>query len=154
MSDSNKKIKTDLLDLYEILYYMGKNDKASSFFSTEVIKKIKYKPEEIKKVLNITDPVIKKNRQSLSNEISSIKTRNQALEYLAKNIFVIFRPDISETEKNDIIKKVTLEELKYLYQIVFGISMENKCKKMDIVYKIKDYYENEKRTADLIKNLY
>lgn len=154
MNNSNEKIKNDLLDLYEILYHMGKNNKVSSFFSTEVLKKMKYKPEEVKKVLNITECVIEKSRQSISNEISSIETRNQALDYFAKNLSDVFKPNISQTEKNDILKKVTLEELKYLYQIIFGIPMENKCKKMDIVYKIKDYYENEKRTADLIKNLY
>lgn len=154
MNNSDKKIKNDLLDLYEILYHMEENNKASSFFSPEILKRIKYKPEEVKKVLNITDTVIEKSKQSVSNEISAIKTQSQALEYFAKNISDVFKPNISETEKNAILKKVTLEELKYLYQIVFGIPIENKCKKMDIIYKMKDYHENEKRTVDLIKNLY
>lgn len=154
MSNSSKKIKNDLLDLYEILYHMGESNKTLSFFSPEILKKIKYKPEEVKKVLNITHPVSEKSKQSISNEILSIETQNQALDYFVKNLSDVFKPNISESEKNDILKKVTLEELKYLYQIVFGIPMENKCKKMDIVYKMKDYYENEKRTADLIKNLY
>lgn len=154
MNNSNEKIKNDLLDLYEILYHMGESNKTLSFFSPEILKKIKYKPEEVKKVLNITNTAIEKSKQSISSEISSIKTQNQALDYFSKNLSDVFRPNISETEKNDILKKVTLEELKYLYQIVFGIPMENKCKKMDIIYKMKDYHENEKRTVDLIKNLY
>ena len=52
------------------------------------------------------------------------------------------------------LKKVTLEEIKHLYQIVFGISLADKCKKIDAVYRIRDFFENEKRTVDLTKNLY
>jgi len=35
-----------------------------------------------------------------------------------------------------------------------GIPLEGKYKKADVLYKIKDFCENDKRTADLIKNLY
>ena len=82
-----------------------------------------------------------------------IKNKSQALEYFANELSNVFEPNISENEKNCILKKVALKELRYLYQIIFGVPIENGCKKMDILYKIKDYYESDKRTDDLIKNL-
>lgn len=86
--------------------------------------------------------------------MENIKTVEQARKYFEDNLLVVCRPDISEEEKSSILKKVTLEEIKHLYQIVFGISLTTKCKKIDVVYRIRDFFEDEKRTNDLTKNLY
>ncbi len=154
MNSYHEKIKGDLLDLYEGLYFMGQNDKAAFFLNAEILSKIKYKPEEVKKVLNFEDNITLKKKQSISSDILAVQTRDQALEYFKGNLECIFGSDIVEAEKNIILKKISVEELRHLYQMIFGISLPKKCKKMDVLYKIKDFCENEKRTDDLIKNLY
>lgn len=152
--NNSERIKRDIYDLYEVFYSIGQNDYSRAFLSTEVLKKLKYKPNEVKKVLNLDEHAIKKNNQDISSEVSSISTREQAIKYFSNNLAQIFRPEISEIEKNAILKKLTADELKHLYYIIFGINFEGKCKKIDIIYKIKEFCEDEKRTADLIKNLY
>lgn len=154
MDSDSEKIKHDLFDLYEVFYLMGKNDKISLFLNAEVLKTIKYKPEEVKKALSIEDGVAGIKKQKISLEILPIESREQALEFFAENLECYFDSSNTETEKNHILKKVTMEDLKYLYQLIFGIPVTNKCKKENILYKIKEFCENEKRTEDLIKNLY
>lgn len=153
MSNS-EKIKRDIFDLYKVFYTIGQDEQVSSFFSTEILRKLKYKPDEVKKVLNLEECAIKKENQDIFPKISHISTRSQAIEYFKHNLEQIFYPDITESEKNVILKKMTTEELKHLYYVIYGIKWEGKCKKIDIIYKIKDFCEDEKRTADLTKNLY
>ena len=140
--------------MYEVFYNIRENEKTSCFLGTEILKKLKYKPDEVKKVLNIERNENKKANQGFSSEISLISTREQAVNYFNDNLEHIFQPDISEAEKNTILKKVTSEELKRLYYIIFGITWKGKCKKENILYKIKEFCEDEKRTVDLTKNLY
>lgn len=84
-------------------------------------------------------------------EIADIKTKEQVLAYFKEHLLSIFQPDITDEEKNNILKKVTLEEIRYLYKIIFGIPLADKYKKIDAVYKIKDFFDSEERTADLTK---
>lgn len=155
MSNYNETVKKDLMSLYEELYNIGQNKGASSIFNTGLLKKLKYEPEEVKKILGLSDNNNSEKKQSkISLEISSIRDKDQALEYFQKNLADVFQPDISEMEKNSILKKVTLEELKYLYEKIYDIPLGNNCKKMDVIFKIKDFWDSQKRTKDLIKNLY
>ena len=100
------------------------------------------------------DILDKKKTGNNSEIISNIQTVEQVRKYFEDNLLVVCQPNISEEEKSSVLKKVTLEEIKHLYQIVFGISLADKCKKIDAVYRIRDFFENEKRTVDLTKNLY
>lgn len=84
-------------------------------------------------------------------EIADIKTKEQVLAYFKEHLLSIFQPDITDEEKNNILKKVTLEEIRCLYKIIFGIPLADKYKKIDAVYKIKDFFDSEERTADLTK---
>lgn len=84
-------------------------------------------------------------------EIADIKTKEQVLAYFKEHLLSISQPDITDEEKNNILKKVTLEEIRYLYKIIFGIPLADKYKKIDAVYKIKDFFDSEERTADLTK---
>lgn len=151
---NDEKIKRDIYELYQVLYTIGQNNQSSGFLSTEILSKLKYEPDEVKKVLDFDEHIIKKNNQAISLEIASINTREEAVKYFRDNLAQIFQPEISENAKNNILKKITAEELKHLYHIIFGITLKGKCKKTDIIYKIKEFCEDEKRTADLTKNLY
>lgn len=143
------------LNLYNELYCLSQCEAAGDFFCKKILRSLKYKPEEVEEVLSSGDDISEKKKTRNSSEIiSNIQTVEQVRNYFEDNLLVVCQPDISEEEKSGVLKKITLEEIKHLYQIIFEIPLADKCKKMDAVYKIRDFFENEKRTVDLAKNLY
>lgn len=152
MGNNSENIKKDLISLYTFLYYMSKNEAANNFFSKEILKKLKYNPDDIAEILECCNTSEEKQKSKIRPEIVEIKTKEQVLAYFKEYLLPICQPDILEEEKNNILKKITLEEIRSLYKIIFGISLADKCKKVDAIYKIKDFFDNEERTADLTKN--
>ena len=152
MSNNSENIKKDLIGLYTSLYCMSQSEAAINFFNKDILKKLKYEPEEIVKVLESCNTGIKKQKPKIRSEFSEIQTKEQVLEYFREYLLPICQPDISEEERSTSLKKVTLEEIRYLYKVIFGISLADKCKKVDAIYKIKEFFDNEERTADLTKN--
>lgn len=59
----------------------------------------------------------------------------------------------SDIEDSQFINMITLPELKYLYSIISNIPIQKRKTKLDIYYMIKNYFDNEARTQDMIKNL-
>ncbi len=152
-SRENENIKKDLISLYTDFYHMSQSEAAIHFFNKDMLRKIRYKPEEIEKALELSNTIAEKSKQKMKTEIIEIRTKEQVLEYFTKNLLPICQPDIAEETRNRILKTVTLEDIRYLYSIIFEIPLPDKCKKMDAIYKIKDFFDNEERTADLIKNI-
>ena len=151
----HENIKKDLLYLYNELYCLSQCESAGNFFDKKFLRSLKYKPEEVEEVLSSSVDILDKKKTGNNSEIiSNIQTVEQVRKYFEDNLLVVCQPNISEEEKSSVLKKVTLEEIKHLYQIVFGISLADKCKKIDAMYRIRDFFENEKRTVDLTKNLY
>ncbi len=149
---SAEHIKKDVIDLYTKLYMLSRNEEACGFFSKELLKKLKYTPQEVQAAIEQKSSPCPKARPKIKQEILEIKTKEQVRSYFQEHLADACKPEMGEEERNGSLKKVTLEEIKYLYQIVFGISLPEKCRKIDVIYKIKNYYDNEERTADLTKN--
>lgn len=154
MSNSREDVKKDLLNLYNDLYCLSQCEAANKLFNKKILRSLKYKPEEVEEVLESVGVIHEKKKSVISLEIGNIQTIEQVKVYFEENLSLVCQPGVTDEEKSNILKKITLEELKYLYQIIFGIPLADKCKKINAVYKIKDFFENEKRTADLTKNLY
>ena len=169
MNEQNEDIKKNLLELYEILYYACQDEATAKLFNQDILKQLKYEPDKVKEALlsngNKPKKMPTKKAQSkaairispnsrpvtLSQIISDIKTKEQVETYLNENLLPVCRVDITEEERYDILKHVSIDELKYLYEIVYGIPLVRKCKKTDIVYKIKRFYDDKKRATDLSK---
>lgn len=155
MSKLHENMKKDLLFVYNELYCLSQCKVAENFFDEKFLKRLKYKPEEVEEMLHFSDDMSEKKRNTNNSEIiNNIQTVEQVRNYFEDNLLTVCQPNISEEDKSSALKKVTLEEIKHLYQIIFGIPLKDKCRKIDAVYKIRDYFENEKRTVDLTKNLY
>ena len=152
MKNNRDNIKKDLISLYTDIYLMSQSETAINFFSKDILKKLRYKPEEIVKVFEFSNAMNEKPKQKIKTEIMDIKTKEQVLVYFKEYLLPICQPDIAEEKKSSILKDVTLEEIRYLYKIIFDIPLADKCKKIDAIYKIKDFFDNEERTADLTKN--
>jgi len=152
MGNNREEIKRDLISLYTYIHSLSQSEGAIHFFGKDILKKVRYKPEEIVKALEFSNAMTEKPKQKIKTEINEIKTREQVLAYFKENLLPVCQPDIVEGERNAVLKNVTLEEIRYLYKIIFDIPPANTCKKIDAIYKIKDFFDNEERTADLIKN--
>lgn len=152
MHNDHENIKKDLVSLYTDLFFMCQSETAVNFFSKDLLKKVRYKPEEIERVLGLGNVMTKRSKQKVRGEILEIQTKEQVLAYFQENLLPICQPDIEEERKNILLKNATLEEVKHLYKIIFDINLADKCKKIDAIYKIKDFFDNEERTADLTKN--
>ena len=143
MGNIHENIKKDLLYLYNELYCLSQCESAGNFFDKKFLRSLKYKPEEVEEVLSSSVDILDKKKTGNNSEIiSNIQTVEQVRKYFEDNLLVVCQPNISEEEKSSVLKKVTLEEIKHLYQIVFGISLADKCKKIDAVYRIRDFFEN------------
>ncbi|MBD5097342.1 MAG: hypothetical protein HDT40_10230 [Lachnospiraceae bacterium] len=152
MNNNFDNIKKDLISLYTDIYLLSKSEVAINFFSKDVLKKLRYKPEEIVKAFEISnDAMTEKSKPKVKKEIMKIQTKEQVLAYFKEYLMPICQPDIREEDKNSILKNITLGEIKYLYKIIFDIPLPTKCKKIDAIYKIKDFFDSEERTADLTK---
>lgn len=149
-------MKKDLAELYKILYNFSQSEASKSFLNKDLLKKLKYDPKDIENLLQDqkTANINKKVETKIRPEILNIKTEEEVYTYLEENIFMVFQNEIDEVEKNNILKKITAEEIKYLYQIVSSIKPPDKIKKLDMLYKLRSFYFNKKRAADLMKNLY
>ena len=152
----NNTMKKDLAELYKILYNFSQSEASKSFLNKDLLKKLKYDPKDIENLLQDqkTANINKKVETKIRPEILNIKTEEEVYTYLEENIFMVFQNEINEVEKNNILKKITAEEIKYLYQIVSSIKPPDKIKKLDMLYKLRSFYFNKKRAADLMKNLY
>lgn len=153
MNLNQENIKKDLISLYTDFYRMSQTETAVSFFSRDILKKMRYKPEEIAQALESGNTAAEKPRQKIKPEIMEIRTKEQLLVYFREHLLPACQPDISEEKKTIVLKNVTLEEIRYLYKIIFDIPLADKCKKIDAIYRIKEFFDNEERTADLTKNL-
>ena len=151
MSNNLDNIKKDLIGLYTDIYLLSKNEVAINFFSKDLLKKLRYKPEEIVKALEFSNVLTERSKQKIKNEFMEIQTKEQVLAYFKEYLLPICQPDIGEENKNIILKSITLEEIRYLYKIIFDIPLPDNCRKIDAIYKIKDFFDNEERTADLTK---
>lgn len=147
-------IKKDLINIYNDLYPLVKMEGAEKFFSSNTIKRFKYTPEEIEEALNSDKNKYPKKDNTIKSEIiEEIQTLDQVRDFFNNNLLLICQSHISDVEKQIALRKYSLEEIKHLYSIVFNITLPKKCKKIDIIYSLKKYFDNEKRTADLIKIL-
>ena len=149
----NNTMKKDLAELYKILYNFSQSEASKSFLNKDLLKKLKYDPKDIENLLQDqnTANINKKVETKIRPEILNIKTEEEVYTYLEENIFMVFQNEIDEV---NILKKITAEEIKYLYQIVSSIKPPDKIKKLDMLYKLRSFYFNKKRAADLMKNLY
>lgn len=152
MNNNYDNIRKDLINLYTDLYLISQSEAALSFFSKDILKRLRYKPEEIVRAFEFSNSITEKSKQKIKSEIMEIQTKEQVLAYFQEYLLPVCQPDIVEEKKNSILKNITLEEIRYLYKIIFGISLADKSKKIDAIYKIKDFFDNEERTADLTKN--
>lgn len=138
----------NLLDIYNELYDLVGVNGSKTLFSKEFISKFKYSPEVVEKCLLLDEKEEDIPQTKIRLNIKNISTEEQVKDYFCKEIN-IFTSDV-ELQKS--IKNINTDELKYLYEVLFGISYHGRGNKMNIISKIRDYFEDQSRTEDLSKS--
>lgn len=131
---------------------ISQNENARNFFDKNLLNKLKYPPEDVRAALNKEITVKKNSEAKIKADIINIRNKDEAVNYFKDNLQIFFDPTINDEQKNTITKKVTQNELKYLYQIIYGIQLEGTHNKSEILYKLKIFSDDEVRTQDLDKN--
>lgn len=147
MEEKSKKIMKEILEQYlELSRYKEIFDKKYFKYSQECIDKI------ILEFVNLDNNEVEKkqiNQKStkpLRNIILAISTQNQVKEYLDRNLK--YSKSNSEEQKK-VLKKISADELKYLYYILYETPIKAKDTKKQILQYIENYFENIERTLSM-----
>ena len=141
MNNKERAILQNLLKLYVDMY------PAKDLFNKLYFK---YSPEDVEKTINSLQqkekPSSQNRKTKIKDEISSIKSEHQVLSYYMKNL-QYNRND--KKSKDTCLKKVTLEELKYLYKILYTSPLRKNTRKNEILDLIEKYFASIDRARNL-----
>lgn len=132
--------------------YMDLYDKREMFNS----KYFKFKKEDALHVLNNINEDIEANDEiknvkekkavKLSDNIAIIKTEEDVEKYYLNNL--IYKHD-DENSKKDMLKHISVAEIKYLYKILYKTDFKGKLNKATVLEGIEKYFENKNRALYL-----
>lgn len=149
-----KAMENDLIEIYEALYPLIRTSAIQTLFNAKLIKRFKYTPEEVREILLAPESKeVKKEKKEkkevLRDEIANITQVDELRDYYYNSLSLLF----SEKEGTQSLNMVTLAELKYLNSIISNVPIQSRKTKTDLYYMIKNYFDNEARTQDMMKNL-
>jgi len=154
---SEKKIKKDLLSLYLYLYPQTDEEQKllSRIFSEDFVRLLKYPPSEVEAVLA---PAGGSKPLRTVKETSSLETvihgKEDVHQYFEEHLQVLLDPTMPEERMTAALSQVSLHDLKYLYSCLLDVPLSSRVTKKELLYKIRDFFNAEKRTSDLSKTLY
>ena len=150
---SEKQIKKDLVEIYRVLFKGNEFGSLSGFIDSKVVSRLKHSVEDVERVVLADTKQPKLNNGSLSKEVFEIKTEQEVYGFYIKNLSLVCKATTSEEDNEASLKAVSLHDLKHLYSILTGVEIKAKITKKDVVYKLKDYFDNVERTRDLSKTI-
>lgn len=120
--------------------------------SREIFNKnyFKFTPEELENVIkNLHEeqkPNLQKNQNGISESILSIKTVGEVKSFYLENL----RYDRSDSKsKEECLKNITGEELKYLYSILYSSPIRTKIRKVELLDLIEKYFDSIDRAFSM-----
>lgn len=89
-----------------------------------------------------------------SSEILQICSKLHALKYFNDNLRKVFVSDIPDKAKSEVLRSVSVAELKHLYKMIYGISWtSSNSSKMAILHRINEYCRDQERVTCMAKSL-
>lgn len=153
MENANK-IKKDVLALYSLLYPENDAERQSlaKLFSKEVLKLLKYTPSEVEQVLSVEN-----KRHPMPKNTVNVEQTIQNIDDVRSFIYTHFGDGgkcmLPKEKIEENLSDVTLSDLKYMYSLLIDVPLNGKIKKRDVLYKIFEFFDAEKRIKDMTKNL-
>jgi hypothetical protein len=141
MNNKEKSVLQSLLKFYVDMYA-----------SKDLFNKIyfKYSPQDVENVINSLQNEKKlspkRDRKPIGELISSIKLENEVESYYSENL-QYNRND--KKAKEDCLKKITLDEFKYLYNILYTTPLRKNIRKSELLDLIEKYFASIDRAHSL-----
>lgn len=158
--ERDREIKKAIYDLYSTLKDVASTKSGRCFLAPELIEKLGYTKEEVKKVLEAqetssTQPSKPKSQDTgkVSQRISEIKDRDGVRQIYEKEMSKLFDSKVEKSTKTKIEKGLTVSDLTYLYSLLAAVGVRGRKTKKDLFQMFKDYYDDEARTADMNRKL-
>jgi uncharacterized membrane protein len=140
MNTKKTAILNNLLNMYKDFY------PSSAIFSKSYFK---YSIEDVEKVIEelLSKPKIEpKKRAGIRDEIKSIGSEEETKRFYERNL--IYNKE-DETSKKECLKRITLDELKYIYSQLYSSPAKAKCKKEELLSLIEKYFNGIDRALGM-----
>ena len=155
MSNDVEKIKKDLIHLYTLLYPQNAHEKEllSRVFSKDILRLLKHLPNDVESALS---PEIVKPSQPRNSSVlaETIHNKEDVRQYFAAQFETLFGSALTDEQFEVILTQISLPDLKYLYSCLIDVPLPSKVTKREVLYKIRDFFNTESRTSDIMKTLY
>jgi len=150
-------IKNDLFYVYDVLYTSIKQD--GVLFDKKLTCRLKHTPEQVRKALELDgDELITKNmpKQNTKKEerTQSIENIDTLRDFYYEELKAIYDNSLEEDKRGKILNSISLEELKRLCSIISSVPITKGESKKNIIDRLRYYFDDEARTASLVKNKY
>jgi hypothetical protein len=154
MQKIQNNIKNDLLYVYDVLYTSIKQD--SMLFDKKLTCKLKYTPGQVREALGLDDELTIKNtpKQNTKKEerTQNITSINMLRNFYYEVLKAIYDYSLEEDKRTKVLNSISSDELKRLYSIISNVPITKSESKKGIVDKLRYFFDDEARTASLIKN--
>ncbi|MGF0111030.1 hypothetical protein [Clostridium sp. SGI.024] len=141
MNNKDKAVINILSELYSYIY--ANKELYNSKFT-------KYTPEEVNKAIGKIESektlVKEKNNSIIRNEILNIKTKEEVERFYINNLTY---DHSNQDSKKKCLKNFTVDELKYLYNIILSTPLKKKVTKSEVLYSIENYFESINRVMSM-----
>jgi hypothetical protein len=95
--------------------------------------------EQMKDASNTSAALRKREEKKISDDIMALKTPDDIKRYLSnKNL-----------PKEDLLKKLSLDEFAYLYKILFSSPLKSNMRKIDVLKTIEKYFNSISRAISM-----
>lgn len=130
--NKEKEIIKNLLNLYNDMYKSKKLFNSSYF---------KYEPEEVealfKSILYSEDNLTEAKTPKVSESVLSLKTDEEVRNFYNLNLKHNYN---SELDRKNCLSKISLNDLKYLYSILYSTPVRSNASKNELLNLIEKYF--------------
>ena len=153
MNHNQRSIKQDLLYLYKALY------QSPSLFGKNITNRLKYLPNEVEQALELENDnndikrckkrLVKPKEEANTSQITNI---DQLRNFYFSELKQLYGHSVDESLKSEILKAISLDELKRLYAIISSVQLSHNTRKKEIVDMIRYFFKDESRTNNIMRN--
>ena len=142
--------------MYNALYTSIKHD---GILFEKLTGKLKYTPDQVRQALELDNDehaIQNKSEQKVKREerTQNIKDIDMLRMFYYNELKVIFDNSLEEEKRIKVLNSISLDEYKRLYSIISNVPITKSTSRKDILDSLRYYYDDEARTASLVKNKY
>lgn len=176
MMENSHVVRQSLYELYEVMQEIASTKGGRQLFSSQICHRLRFDREEVKACLELVtyeqstqqveetgavevkteskpEAQVKKKEEKLTSCVAAIQDSNQVKKYYEEEMYKLFDPKVEKAVKDKLKKKLTINDLRYLYSILSPVEIRGKKAKQYWLQLFKDYFDAEARTEGMNKKL-